>query len=359
MPNNEHNNLFDSSWIPAIIMLFVFWPVGLIMLVKKLSQFDKPQKRKARKKKDSVSWPLIVLGIIALSSIGTSALRSLIPLFGMFAILGGVSLYAARVFMRKRDKKYRVYQSVIGERSSMHIRDIARAVNVPEEQALADLDKMIGLDYFWEDSYVDHRINCFMAHADSRPAKSEYEESVKKETRKKEVSREAPEAAPASFNPNIDRQFRQYLSEIRNVNDAIQDERVSDQIDRIEVITSNIFDLIKEQPDKINQINTFMNYYLPTTLKLLKSYGQMERQAAPGSNITSSMQNIEKMMDQLVFAFEQQSDNLFEADALDISSDIKVLERMMAKDGLSENQYTFSKKTAAGTGGAAAMEKNP
>jgi hypothetical protein len=280
------------------------------------------------------------------------------PLLGSFALLGGISLSGARVFMRRREKRYRVYQSVIGRRDSMRLRDIAASANVSEQQATDDLQKMIDQDYFGEDAYIDYRLGYFMARADAHPAADEAQEAppaAQAATPRENVGKQA---APAPNNPNIDRQFQQYLAEMRRVNEAIADERVSGQIERIETITSNIFDLIKEQPAKIDQIHTFMNYYLPTALKLLKSYGQMERQSAPGSNITSSMKSIETMMDQLVFAFEQQLDNLFEADALDISSDIKVLERMMAKDGLSENPYAFPKKSAAGAGGsAAALEK--
>jgi hypothetical protein len=89
-----------------------------------------------------------------------------------------------------------------------------------------------------------------------------------------------------------------------------------------------------------------MNYYLPTTLKLLSAYAELEKQTVAGDNIRSSREAIEKMLSQLVFGFEQQLDQMFEADALDISSDITVLERMMAKDGLSENPYQLPKRPA-------------
>ena len=77
-----------------------------------------------------------------------------------------------------------------------------------------------------------------------------------------------------------------------------------------------------------------MNYYLPTTLKLLKAYARLEKQAVAGENIKSSRQEIERILDKLTEGFRQQLDRLFQADAIDISSDIDVLETMMAKDGL-------------------------
>ncbi len=77
-----------------------------------------------------------------------------------------------------------------------------------------------------------------------------------------------------------------------------------------------------------------MNYYLPTTVKLLTSYGMRERQSYQGENIIAARKNIEDILSTLVYAFEKQLDKLFAAEAIDISSDIQVLETMIAKDGL-------------------------
>ena len=81
-----------------------------------------------------------------------------------------------------------------------------------------------------------------------------------------------------------------------------------------------------------------MNYYLPTTLKLLKSYSLMEKQSYQGENIQAARKKIESILDTLIHAFEQQQDRLFRSEALDVESDISVLETMMASDGLLENQ---------------------
>lgn len=84
----------------------------------------------------------------------------------------------------------------------------------------------------------------------------------------------------------------------------------------------------------MSQIRTFMNYYLPTTLKLLQSYSRIERVGVAGENMKRSKDNIEKTLDLLVIGFEQQVDQLFKNEYIDISSDISVLEQMMQKDGL-------------------------
>ena len=125
------------------------------------------------------------------------------------------------------------------------------------------------------------------------------------------------------------------LAEIRAVSGAISNPKLSAQIDRVGVITAKILEYQKSHPSKAAQLHSFLGYYLPTTLKLLRAYGQLEDQEVSGANITAAMQRIEGMMDKVVEGFEKQLDLLFQGDAMDITADVEVLERMLAKDGLS------------------------
>ena len=93
----------------------------------------------------------------------------------------------------------------------------------------------------------------------------------------------------------------------------------------------------KQNPDKLPQMRKFMDYYLPTALKLLKTYAELDAQGVEGENIRESKQRIEQVMDTLVTAFEAQLDRLFEDDALDVSTDIDVMENMLRADGLTGN----------------------
>ena len=122
------------------------------------------------------------------------------------------------------------------------------------------------------------------------------------------------------------------------MNDSIEDAALSAQIDRIGVITAKIFEYQKSHPERSAQLHAFLSYYLPTTLKILRAYAQLEDQEVAGENITAAMERIESMMDKVVEGFETQLDLLFQGDAMDITADVEVLERMLAKDGLSEHQ---------------------
>ena len=143
---------------------------------------------------------------------------------------------------------------------------------------------------------------------------------------------EPPKVVPLTGNRTYDDRLRQ----IRELNDRIDDRGVSGKIDRIEALTADIFQLISENPDRADEIRRFVNYYLPTTFKLLESYSLMEKQRYQGENIRSSRAQIEAVLDQIIKAIERQQDKLFQSDALDVETDITVLKTMMSADGLTQ-----------------------
>ncbi len=128
--------------------------------------------------------------------------------------------------------------------------------------------------------------------------------------------------------------LEEMLVEIRDVNERIADKEVSARIDRIGELTASISAVVREKPSAADEVRKFLSYYLPTTLKLLKSYALMEKQSSQGENIVESRKKIEDILDTLVRAFEEQQDKLFSTDALDVDAEIQVLEAMMASDGL-------------------------
>lgn len=141
-------------------------------------------------------------------------------------------------------------------------------------------------------------------------------------------------ASPAEEAPRTE--LDDTISEIRRLNDEIDDAAVSGRIDRLEIVTASIFRAIEERPERADDARRYMNYYLPTTLRLLESYRLMEKQSYQGENIQSARRQIEAVLEKLVHAAEQQQDKLFRSEALDVDAEIRVLETMMAADGLSE-----------------------
>ena len=136
------------------------------------------------------------------------------------------------------------------------------------------------------------------------------------------------------------------IREMKRLDDAIEDKKISADIVHLEQVTEKIFAQVRQDPAKISQIRRFMNYYLPTTLKLLNAYDRASAQGVQGSNITGTMQKVEEMMSQVVLAFDHQLDALFGAEAMDISTDITVLENMMAREGLKSDEIHNTQRTA-------------
>ena len=152
--------------------------------------------------------------------------------------------------------------------------------------------------------------------------------------------------APSTRDPEVDkiiREGQEYLKKLRAADDAIPDETLSEDITRLEKASADIFRFIAEHPEKAPQIRKFMNYYLPTTLKLLNSYQRLSRQSARGETITSTMFNIAGMMHTVADAFEKQLDSLFGDEALDISADITVFETMLKSEGFVEEEKAEKK----------------
>ena len=149
----------------------------------------------------------------------------------------------------------------------------------------------------------------------------------------KEAAPEEPAGSPET--EALLKEKRLALQEMRRLNDSIQDPELSRQIDHLEEITGKILDHVVQHPNKQPQIRRFLNYYLPTTIKLLNAYDRMDDAGVAGTNIDGTMGKIETMMETIVAAFDRQLDALFADEALDISTDITVLEQMLRSEGLS------------------------
>ena len=163
-----------------------------------------------------------------------------------------------------------------------------------------------------------------------------------------------PKPEPASTgNPELDKIIRDgalAVEEMKRLDENIEDEKISQAIRKLEQTSQAIFQQVREAPEKLPQIRKFMDYYLPTTLKLLNAYDRMSSVGVGGENIDSTKERVEAIMDNIVAAFDKQLDGLFGAEALDVSADITVLETMLAREGLAGDQMKAeTTKNADGT----------
>ena len=144
-------------------------------------------------------------------------------------------------------------------------------------------------------------------------------------------------------NPEIDALIKERaraVSEMRRLNDSIEDEKISAQIDHLEEVTGKIIDQVVAAPKKLPQIRRFLDYYLPTTLKILNAYDRMDSAGIAGDNITATKAKVETMMETITVAFDKQLDSLFGDEAMDISTDITVMEQLLKQQGLGGENKT-------------------
>ena len=170
----------------------------------------------------------------------------------------------------------------------------------------------------------------------------------KEKTAQEKAQAEQKKAAeePLSKDPQVaalQKERARAISEMRRLNDAILDEKISAQIDHLEEVTGKILDQVIQQPKKQPQIRRFLDYYLPTTLKLLNAYDRMDSVGVSGSNIDATKVKVEKMLDTVCRAFDKQLDALFGAEAMDISTVITVMENLLAQEGLAGEGKTTTK----------------
>ena len=128
-----------------------------------------------------------------------------------------------------------------------------------------------------------------------------------------------------------------FLTEIRRCNNAIPGADISRKISRMEHIIERIFDRAEAHPEVLPDLKKLMQYYLPMTVKLLNAYADMDAQPVQGETILASKQEIEAALDTLNQAFDKLLDDLFADTALDVSSDISVLQTLLAQEGLTDD----------------------
>ena len=236
---------------------------------------------------------------------------------GIGCLFGGWHIRTSRRMRRKIDK-------IVGDAKYMYIQDIADALPCSYDKCCKHLENCIDEGLFGPDAYLDMRCKCLVVS--QRPPEPTPATAPKPEKQ--------PEKQPDM--PERD-QYKKILDELRRVNDAIPDEEMSDKISRLEAVSAKIFEQAKSDPDKLPQMRKFMDYYLPTSLKLLNTYAELDNQGVEGENISESKRRIEQTMDTLVKAFENQLDRLFASDALDVSTDIDVMQNMLRADGLTDD----------------------
>ena len=244
---------------------------------------------------------------------------------GVFYLIGGFISFFTRNIGVRRLARYKRYYVFVSERSIVTLNEISRSTGVSSRIVKHDIQNMIDEGYLNRGAYIDSELGCLVLSAGAA-------DDLRR------AAEDAGEMAQPTNTYGSENQFMETISEIREIRGTIVDASISDKTIQIEELTAKIFRIVEENPEKLPQIRRFSDYYLPTTMKLLRSYVTLEKQDISGENITTTKESIKRILDTLVQGYEQQLDQLFKTDAIDIAADINVLENLMQQDGLTGNK---------------------
>ena len=264
------------------------------------------------------------------------------------AALSGTGFYLGVQGLKRcqRIERLKSYLSAIGNKEYCNISELSSKVGKTAKIVVKDLEYMIRKNWL-KQGHLDHQKTCFMLtdkiytqYCQLEQQRAIEQKEAKERAEREQKIREEKIAAGKILSPEVQKvidQGDEYVKRIRKCNDDIPGEEISEKIYRIEVVVDKIFDRVEQNPKCISDIRKLMDYYLPTTVKLLEAYAQMDAQPTGGENIQTAKREIEATLDTLNVAFEKLLDDLFQDTAWDVSSDISVLNTMLAQEGLKED----------------------
>lgn len=390
--NNQLQNLPEIPWW-AIILGFMFLPpAGIVLLLLKIFKESKPNPQRRTQPPEQTatfgadsqqapvqrpqtvskryktagsytpmrSFPYVKLKSGKLLTIAGAAIAGLFGFctiyqilewgfyfpeelfpFLVFTCIGAGMLLWGR-FRAGQTKKFKRYLARISNEPLIPLRPLAESLPAEMDEVCDTIQTMIDMGVFGDKAYLDMSTETLVVNgAVARPTPAP-----------------KPKAEPAKESEVTSED--KILREIRDANDRIPDEQISRKIDRIEEITRHILRYLKKHPERSSELHTFLDYYLPTTLKMLNTYAELDAQQLDGENIAATKKRIEGILDKVVEGFELQLDKLFEGDMLDISSDIDVMEKMLQRDGLSgEMKIPKAPKTPEASGYTPTLTLDP
>ncbi len=239
-------------------------------------------------------------------------------------------------------KRYRGYIAGLRGRTYCNIKELAEKNGKSFHFVQKDVKKMIDQGWFCQ-GHLDADNTCLIVSHDTyQEYQSIQKQRIEQKEREQQRQSQIFDTKDASVNPEVQKvvsEGKEYIRKIQTCSQAIPGEEISRKISRMEVLIQKIFDRVKEDPDSLEDISKLMEYYLPTTVKLLEAYQKLESQPVQGENIRNSKEEIEQTLDTLNVAFEKLLDSLFEDVAWDVSSDISVLHTMLAQEGLTKDDF--------------------
>ncbi len=272
---------------------------------------------------------------------------------GTLGILAVPCIAAGIVGMRLlgRVKRFNAYLSILGNGDYCNVKELAERLRKPDKYIVKDLEYMLRKRWFLQ-GHLDKQNTCLMttdaAYDEYRRLMRQREEQQRADAERAAAKDKAERSRYADMSPQVRDVIEKgnaFIEKLRACNDAIPGEEVSAKIFRMETVTRRIFARVEAEPDTVGDIRRLMEYYLPTAVKLLEAYEDLDAQPVQGENILSSKKEIEETLDTLNTAFEKLLDDMFQDTAWDVSADVSVLKTMLAQEGLTGKDFKTGGKS--------------
>lgn len=267
----------------------------------------------------------------------------LLFLSGIAATVCGGGLIGVGSSNLSRVKRFKRYCTLLGDKTQCALERFAQATGKSVKFIRKELQGMIRDGLFLE-GHLDKEQHYLIT---SHETYQEFEKNrlLLEQRQKEAIQQLKPQPKQDTRVADILARGNAFISEIRRCNDAIPGEAVSAKIDRTEQVVRQIFLRAEAHPEVVDDLKKLMDYYLPMTVKLLNAYADMDAQTVQGETIAASKKEIEDTLDTLNLAFEKLLDDLFKDTAIDVSSDISVLQTLLAQEGLTEDGFGELRKT--------------
>lgn len=287
--------------------------------------------------------------ITALSGIGTGILMAISPSVAAGVVTGvmGVAAVGGLVMgligsgLWKTANRFRQYTKAIGNRAYCTIEELAGKSGRDKKSVVKDLKKMIDKKMFLQ-GHLDEQETCVIVTDEMYQQYLLVQKQAQEREIQEKASREQIERLPEECRKILE-EGNECIRYIRKCNDDIPGEEMSQKLSRLELIITRIFEEVGKNPELAGELRKFMNYYLPTTRKLVDAYRELDQETIISENMAKTKKEIEDTLDTINEAFENLLDSFFEERAMDISSDISVLQTMLAQEGLTGKDFDTDK----------------
>jgi DNA repair exonuclease SbcCD ATPase subunit len=307
-----------------------------------------------------IGTALVAVAFVIFVIVALLVLRPVAVITGTVIILlllgGSIAMIVKGVSNRKRLARAERYMALCQNHDYINLSELAEQTGKSVSFVRRDVKNMVGAGLFPQ-GHLDKQENCLMLSDDTyreylaiEKERSNYEmEEFAKQQRQnwRGLSKiEDADAAVKEENPELAAliaQGQECTGRIRQMNEQIPGEVISEKLYALENVLKEIFDRVSEHPEQMPKMKKFMDYYLPTTLKLVEAYEEFDSVPNPNEEIIQAKDEIEKTLDTINASFTELLNQLYQPSVLDATTDAKVLQTVLAKDGLAKD-HAFDNK---------------